>query len=66
MKQFIVAAMLAAGLSAGWVQPAAAMYCIDQYVNDVNDCAMLDTWYERSACGLVAAARYAECLARNI
>ncbi len=66
MRRLILGAVLAAGLSAWWVPPASAAYCIDQYVNDVNDCAMLDTWYERSACGLVAAARYAECIARAI
>ncbi len=66
MRKILLALLLTVLLAGVWVPAVSAEYCIDRYVQDVNECATLGSWVDRSACGLVAAARYAECLARAI
>ena len=57
-------------LSVSIVLAASAMTsyagCMQQYIQQVNDCSNLDGWIDRSACGLDAATEYAGCVRRTV
>jgi hypothetical protein len=39
-----------------------AAQCFQQYIRDVNSCSNLDSWVDRSACGLDAGLTLAGCV----
>ena len=58
-----LAAMMVAVISLSTPVRAEAS-CIRQFVAQLEDCAGLPTWYERTICGVIAYLEYVECLAR--
>lgn len=60
---FAIAVVVASSLT---FSPRANAGCFQQYQRDIEDCANLSSWVDRSACGLDAATQLAGCVRQTV